>query len=627
MPKDKLIRYIAYLIGIFILSFFSFFRVFETYELQTLDLRFKLRPPLTVSPDIVIIEIDETSIKELGRWPFNREYHAYLIDCLRQLGARAIVFDIIFGDENPEDKEQDKALAEATEKANGLVYYPIVLEIDERSRKGFTEASEIEVPLIQGLAKSAKGIGFINAIADIDGKIRRVPLTIDCKGKEYYHLTYLVAKDYLGKEAVKVPLGDDRTALINYPGKWNSTFKRYSFSDILKSYVQTVDGEKSRINLADFYNKVCFIGQTEVGGHDLKPNPLEPSYPMVGVHASLFNSIIQNKFLVRADKFINLALLFALCLVIALVANKARPVAGLGISAAVIFSFALISFILFVLFGLWIDLFCPLVLAVAVYLGVTVNRYLVEKRNRLLMEQELSIAKNIQVAFLPASVPQIEGIEIVASIETAKAIGGDLYDFADAVAGQKKLGIMIGDVSGKGVPAALFMARAIADFRHFVNPADAPSKVLSELNREVALNYKTGLFITMFYMIYDSANKSLTFSNGGHLPAIRLKSDGTIELLKTEGMPLGLIDSETYSDGVIKLSPEDTIVLYTDGVTEARNSEREEFGEGRLKDAVFESRGLSAASMADNIKKRLNKFVGAVPQYDDCTFIVLKIKE
>ncbi|MDP2943554.1 MAG: PP2C family protein-serine/threonine phosphatase, partial [Candidatus Omnitrophota bacterium] len=366
---------------------------------------------------------------------------------------------------------------------------------------------------------------------------------------------------------------------------------------------------------------------TEVGGHDLKPNPLEPAYPMVGVHVSLFNSIIQNKFLVRADKFINLALLFVLCFIIAAIANKAKPVAGLGIAAAVIFSFALISFILFVLFGLWIDLFCPLVLAAAVYLGVTVNRYLIEKRNRLLMEQELSIAKNIQVAFLPASVPQIEGIEIVASIETAKAIGGDLYDFTDAVAGQKKLGIMIGDVSGKGVPAALFMARAIADFRHFVNPADAPSRVLSELNREIALNYKTGLFVTMFYIIYDSANKSLTFSNGGHLPAIWLKSGGTIELLKTEGMPLGLIDSETYSDGVIKLSPEDTIVLYTDGVTEARNSEQEEFGEGRLKDAVFESRGLSAASMADNIKKRLNKFVGTVPQYDDCTFIVFKIKE
>ncbi|MDP3787422.1 MAG: CHASE2 domain-containing protein [Candidatus Omnitrophota bacterium] len=623
MPKDKLLKYAAYLIGIFILSSFSFFRAFETYELQTLDLRFKLRLPLTVSPDIVIIEINEDTIKEFGRWPFSREYHAYLIDSLRQLGARAIVFDILFGEASPQDQE----LIEATENAKGLVYYPIAFKDEGKGSKSLLKSSEVEVALIKGLTRSAKGVGFINAVADIDGKIRRVPLTIDCKGKKYYHLTYLVAKDYLGKETVKVPLGDDGMTLINYPGKWIKTFKHYSFADVLISFKETVEGEKSIINVTDFYNKVCFIGQTEVGGHDLKPNPLEPAYPMVGVHASLFNSIIQNKFLVRADKVVNLILIFALCLVIALVANKARPVAGLGISAAVIFSFALISFILFVLFGLWIDLFCPLVLAAAVYLGVTVNRYLVEKRNRLLMEKELSIAKNIQVAFLPASVPQIEGIEIVASIETAKAIGGDLYDFTDAVAGQKKLGIMIGDVSGKGVPAALFMARAIADFRHFVNPADAPSRVLSELNKQIALNYKTGLFVTMFYMIYDSANKSLTFSNGGHLPAIWLKSDGTIELLKTEGMPLGLIDSETYSDGVIKLSPEDTIVLYTDGVTEARNSEQEEFGDDRLKDAVFESRGLSAASMADNIKKRLNKFVGTVPQYDDCTFIVFKIKE
>lgn len=623
MPKDKLVKQIAYLAGIFILFSFSFFGTFETYELQTLDLRFKLRPPLKVSPDIVIIEIAEDTIKEFGRWPFSREYHAYLIDCLRQLGAKAVVFDILFGEASPQDKE----LIAATENAKGLVYYPIALKDDGSISKGLAKAPEIEVPLIDGLARSAKGVGFMNAVADIDGKIRRVPLTIDCKGKRYYHLTYLAAKDYLGKKSVKVPLGYDGMALINYPGRWTRTFKHYSFADVLVSFKQTVEGEKSIINLADFYNKVCFIGQTEVAGPDQKPNPIEPAYPMVGLHASLFNSIIQNKFLVRADKIVNLLLLFALCLVVALIANKARPLMGLGISAAVIFFFALMSFILFILFGLWIDLFCPVVLSAAVYVGFTVNKYLVEKRNRLLIDKELSIAKNIQMAFLPASVPQFESIEISASIETAKAIGGDLYDFVDAAAGAKKLGLMIGDVSGKGAPAALFMARAIADFRHFVNPVEAPSKVLGELNRQIALNYKTGLFVTMFYMIYDSADKSLAFSNGGHLPAIWLKSDGEIELLKTEGMPLGLIDSETYSNAAVKLSPEDMIILYTDGFTEARNMNNEEFGEERLKAAVFEARGLSAASMADAIKKHLDKFVGTAPQHDDCTLIVLKIKE
>ncbi len=623
MPKYKLLKYAAYLAGVFILSVFSLFRVFEIYELQTLDLRFKLRPPLEVSPDIVIIEINEDTIKEFGRWPFSREYHAYLIDALRQLGARAIVFDILFGEPTPQDEE----LIAATGSAKGLVYYPIALKDEGKGARFLSKSPEIEVPLIEGLAGSAKGVGFINAVADMDGKIRRVPLTIDCKGEKYYHLTYLVAKDYLGARAVNIPLGDDGMALINYPGKWTKTFKHYSFADILVSFKETVEGEKSAINVTDLYDKVCFIGQTEVGGHDLKPNPIEAAYPMIGVHASLFNSIIQNKFLVRAGRAVNLILLLALCLVIALIANKARPLAGLGISAAAIFSFVVLSFILFVFFGLWIDLFCPMVLSSGVYLGVTVNRYLVEKRNRLLMEKELSIAKNIQTAFLPASVPQSEGIEIVVSMETAKAIGGDLYDFTDALAGQNKLGIMIGDVSGKGVPAALFMARAIADFRHFVNPSAAPFEVLNELNKQIAVNYKTGLFVTMFYMVYDTVKRSLTFSNGGHLPAIWLKSGGVIELLKTEGMPLGIIDSETYLDGVVQLSPEDTIVLYTDGVTEARNSEKEEFGEDRLKSAVFEARGLSPASMADNIKKRLNKFVGAAAQYDDCTFIVFKVKE
>ena len=622
MSADKVIKYVAYLFGIVFLLSLSYFRVFEDFELQTLDLRFKLRPALKVSPDIAIIEIAEDSLNELGKWPFDRGYHALLIDCLRQLGAKAIVFDISFSEKSPQDAE----LIEATRKAKRLVYFPIYFRLKEGEVKGHLKAQGVDGALIDGLAKTAQGIGHINIFTDIDGKRRRVPLFIEYEGKRYPQLGFLVARDYLGAKLIRVPRNPDGTTLINYAGKWTKTFKHYSFVDVLRSFYRTVEGEKGVIDLAEFYNKVCFIGVTAVGGHDLYPMPLESIYPMVGIHANIFNSIVQNQFIFRANKFVNLVILILLCITIAIIVNRVRPLRGLGISLLAISSFILISILSFIILGVWIDLFCPVVLAFGVYLGATFNKYLAEQRRRLLMDKELSIAKEIQLDFLPQSVPQIEGIEIAASISTAKAVGGDLYDFADIEAdGKRRLGIMIGDVSGKGIPAAIFMARSIADFRHYVNRETSPSSALNNLNAEIALNYKSELFITMFYMTYDNSKKVLTYSNAGHLPAIWLKAEGGIEFLTTEGIPLGLMETERYSDASVELKPGDTVILYTDGITEARNQNKEEFAIERLKEVVLKNRSVSASALQDAIKGRLHRFVGTAPQYDDYTLVILKI--
>jgi serine phosphatase RsbU (regulator of sigma subunit)/CHASE2 domain-containing sensor protein len=629
MPKDKMtpLKYAAYFIIVLILVLLSVSRAFEIYELQTFDLRFKIRPPVKVSPDIVIIEIAEDTIKDLGRWPFDRAFHADLINYLGQLGAKAVVFDIQFAEESP----SDKYLLEETENASCKVYYPTVLEYKGGKKNGLPYAAKVEVPIMAPLAKASKGVGFINVIPDVDGKVRKVPLKVECGGKEYPQLAYMVAKDNYDLRRKKLPVDGDGMFLINYPGMWTKSFKHYSFSDILVSFESKVGGEAGRISLDGLHGKVCFVGLTETGGVDARANPLETAYPMVGAHASVFNSIIQNKFLVRAGRLANFILLLALCLPIAFFAHKARPLSGLIIFISAVVFFILAGFFLFIVFGLWIDLFCPVVFAISAYLGTTVYKYLVEKRNRLLLDKELSIAKKIQMDFLPQSVPQMENVEVASSIDTAKAVGGDLYDFADFVniklVAQKKLGIMIGDVSGKGVPAALFMARAIADFRHFVGDRAKPSEVLDELNKQITLNYKAGLFITMFYMIFDAPSRELVFSNAGHLPAIRVKASGGIDLLKTEGMPLGLIETETYVDDRVKLEPGDSIVLYTDGVTEARNNLKEEFGEERLKEVILKNHYASPLPMINAIKGDLSRFVGNEPQYDDLTIIVLKIKE
>lgn len=629
MQKDKMmpLKYAAYFIIAAIPVFLSVSKAFETYELQTLDLRFMLRPQVKVSPDIAIIEIAEDSVKEIGRWPFDRVFHADMINFLGQLGAKAVVFDIQFAEESP----SDKYMLEEAKNARCAIYYPIVLDYKGAARNGLPYANRVEVPVLPSFAKTAAGAGFINVVPDVDGKVRKVPLKIECGGREYLQLAYMVAKDNYDLRRRKLPVDGDGMFLINYPGKWTKTFRHYSFVDILVSFEKTVMGEKPRINLAELNGKICIIGLTEAGGVDIRANPLETAYPMVGAHASILNSIIQNKYLVRAGRAANLILLLVLCLPIAFFAHRGRPLSGLAFFVSAVAAFIFSGFLLFIFFGLWIDMFYPVALAIAVYLGTTVYKYLVERRNRLLLDKELSIAKKIQMDFLPQSVPQFKDMEVATSIDTAKAVGGDLYDFADFVnikpVAQKKLGIMIGDVSGKGVPAALFMARAIADFRHYSGDNTKPSEVLDELNKQITLNYKAGLFITMFYMIFDGQGRELVFSNAGHLPAIKLNASGGIDLLRTEGMPLGLIETETYVDDSVKLGPGDSIILYTDGITEARNNLKEEFGEERLKEVVLKNHYASPLPMINAIKGELAKFVGNELQHDDCTLIVIKVKD
>jgi len=128
-------------------------------------------------------------------------------------------------------------------------------------------------------------------------------------------------------------------------------------------------------------------------------------------------------------------------------------------------------------------------------------------------------------------------------------------------------------------------------------------------------------------MIFDASDRGLVFSNAGHLPAIRVKASGGLELLKTEGTPIGLIEDEAYLDDGVKLEPGDSVVLYTDGITEARNAAKEEFGEERLQGVISKNHYASPLPMVNAIKSELSRFVGNVPQHDDCTLIVLKVKD
>jgi sigma-B regulation protein RsbU (phosphoserine phosphatase) len=239
------------------------------------------------------------------------------------------------------------------------------------------------------------------------------------------------------------------------------------------------------------------------------------------------------------------------------------------------------------------------------------------------MENELGIAKKIQESFLPKSAPAVEGIEVSACMFTARQVGGDLYDFVTF--NDDRFGIMIGDVSGKGVPAALFMAMVVGAFRTFALSGAKPEEVLASLNTKFVKESAHNLFVTVFYSMFDMKAKSFIYGNGGHLPVLYLPKAGEVQFLDVkEGAPIGLMDGP-YTGGEIKFDKGDTFIYYTDGITEAMNQKSDMYGKERLQAAVEKSRSLPADKLAEAIEKDVRKFEPKSQQHDDITIIVVKI--
>ncbi len=600
----------------------SYFKVFENFELATYDLRSYLRIPQPQNEDVAIIEISNDTLEAIGRWPLRRDWHAKIIDILSAYGARMIIFDILFSEPGPDDT----ALIESTKNA-GNVYYAFGFALPAETKTPDVEADRIDTSLLAGLKKEAKGYGFINAAPDRDGKTRRALLKVKYKGATHSHLALLAASDYLGTafSDTALPLDEDGRFLINFAGRWKETFKHYSYIDIFTSYSRLIKGQKGVVDLNTIRDKVCFVGLTATGTHDLNPVPFAKRYPGVGTHANVFNSITTKSYLRRATRGLNLAILALFILITAAVTLTTRPLVSFISVVSLVLLFSALAAGLFVFADLWIDIFYPVITIFILYLLLTFYKYITERHKRELIEKELEVAKKIQRSFLPTDPPASEDIAISARMFPAKQVGGDLYDFVALPDG--KTGIMIGDVSGKGVPAALYMAKAVSLFRHISQACSSTKDAVTKLNDALSEESGSNLFVTLTYLIYDPKKKALLFSSGGHLPTLLLKEgqDECRLLEAKEGIPLGLMPGDFDQQSVI-LSKGDKLVLYTDGVTEAMSKMGEEFTEKRAIEAAQKSRAMDSQGLLDAIEKEVFDFSRSAPQHDDITIITIEIK-
>ncbi len=238
------------------------------------------------------------------------------------------------------------------------------------------------------------------------------------------------------------------------------------------------------------------------------------------------------------------------------------------------------------------------------------------------LQNELSIASQLQQSILPKTPPANDGYEVAANMEPARNVGGDFYDYFTL---EDKIGLVVADVSDKGIPASMFMMSSRTALKGAAIGVRDPEMVLGEVNNQLHQDNPTFMFVTLIYALFNPDTGSFTYSTAGHDPPLLVGRDGTVtELPLTDGVALGVAPDITYSQETITLAPGDTIVLFTDGVTEAMNATSEQFGMHRLTE-VFNGHPPDSASAANQaVFESVRSFTGDAPQSDDITCLTLR---
>jgi sigma-B regulation protein RsbU (phosphoserine phosphatase) len=240
------------------------------------------------------------------------------------------------------------------------------------------------------------------------------------------------------------------------------------------------------------------------------------------------------------------------------------------------------------------------------------------------MARELALAGEVQTSFLPRELPDIPGWQLSVTLKPSRETSGDFYDVNLLPNG--RLGILVADVVDKGAGAALFMALSWILIRTYATEYPTqPELVLSAVNRRILKDTDANQFVAVFCGTLDPATGTLAYCNAGHVPPYLLstQSDDAVQTLLRTGPPLGILEDETWEQGVVQLAPGDVLVLYTDGITDAENGKGTFFGQERLLGSVQANLGRSAQEMQDALMAEVHEFVGDAPQFDDIALMVL----
>jgi len=240
------------------------------------------------------------------------------------------------------------------------------------------------------------------------------------------------------------------------------------------------------------------------------------------------------------------------------------------------------------------------------------------------LERDLALARELQMRLLPQSLPHLAHLDVAAKFSPARAIGGDLYDFIPY--SLSRLGIVIGDVSGKGAPAAIYAALVSGILRSHAPIEPGPAEMLSAVNLSLAERRIEAQFVSLIYAVWDDEHRTLLVANSG-LPRPVMVRDGKISVIEATGLPLGLFDDASYDEFRFKMKPGDMFVFFSDGILDARNRKGELFGRGRVEKIIAECAGQSADCAVESLFRAAAEHSAGVETFDDQTVLAIRVKD
>lgn len=607
--SSKLIAAFAAAVLVFAASFIPFV---ELTNRHLLDLSFKIRGSEKPHKDIFLIGITDNDIQTMGSWPWPRLYYAQLLKIIQPLNPRAVFFDIIFAD--PSDNQNDLAFAKALEESGKSVlsYYFDAFPPDEDS------SAVMPIPAFRDKSKE---VVYVNSINDSDGNLRGLIPYFEYNDKKHIGPAYALSRTHpdFDPETFYDVTDSGKEVLVNFPGKFEN-FNGLPFLEIVRK-----DVEKGKVGLEFLRDKIILIGHFAVGfALDIKPTVFNPKYPGVGIHASMIHTILNKLYIQRIPHAIHFLLLFAFAYLILMISANSNPLRGFLYALSAVIIFFEINQLIFQYARWWIPMTGFFVIGSFLYLGMTLVQFVRVRIEKEVLGRELSLATKIQTSFLPSELPEVEGIKIAASTVPAKHVGGDLYDLIKL--DDDKIGVCIGDVSGKGIPAALYMAKSISEFRREAETHD-PAVTVANLNEKLASEDSGGLFLTMLYVVIHLKEKKITYANGGHDPLFYYdkKEDKVYDYLNDSGLPLGIAPIGDFDLKERHYSSGDFFLIETDGIKEAMNPKREQFGMERLVKAMMEKKEAEDPNeIIENVKKHIARFVKTAPVHDDSTMVCVK---
>lgn len=620
MAKSRSIFYKTGVSVVFVLVFVLLifladqFNFFEDHELGFLDLRLHMRPVQTAHPDIVLVDVDDESINRIGHWPWPRSYHALLLKVLSSYRPRLVLYDVLFTEVSTQPNEDDLLAFSMAEAGN------VVTAFFFRSENPFLAFFPID-----SIRNAAMALGYVNIFPDVDGKVRRVKASTQPEGNTYYHTSLAAVLSLISGPQEReiflhrIPLEKDRSFWINYPGKF-SVFKRIPFYQIIQNK-GTNDEELRRL----FEGKIVVVGMTATGGGDLRATPFSSAYPGIGIQASAIHTLLTEKFLKRMKGPVSLALLLFLAFFAVFLTRKNPPIVALATVSVLSVFYLVWNFLIFSFLGWILPVFPVLLVIGGTYVTMLLLQFIDIRLEGELLVRELSLAAQIQENFLSQESPKIAGFNLAFQYQFAKMVGGDLYDWV--VLGERKLGICVGDVSGKGVPAALYMARVISEWRMIAKDHHSTSGLMDALNERLVLFDMQGMFVTFLYLILDLDSRTLMISNAGHEPLYyyRRKSGQGEWIKKGSGPPLGILSNGKYPQETMAMEEGDFVLLISDGVRELLSPRGEELDYPGIEKAL---RGLGEKTAEEIVKsffQSMESYAKGYPAHDDRTVLCMKM--